>query len=511
VSAARYLPDRAAFTDLAATAAVVPVRREVLADLVTPVSVYERLRAWTDGPSFLLESVERGERWGRWSFVGLDPLASLTAAGDEVTVTGPAFVVEAAVGAPDVLAALDTVLAALRGPEPVGADLPPLHGGAVGYLGWDVVRAVERIPPVAVDDLGLDDVRLIFPTHVVAFDHLRQVLVVVTNVVVGDDPDADYDAALEACERLVARLAEPLATPAVEPPRAVQVDDAASNTTRDAFLDAVRRAQEHIQAGDVFQVVPSQRFALRTDVDPLLVYRVLRVLNPSPYMYAFDWGDLQIVGSSPEALVTVRDGGAQIWPIAGSRRRGADDAEDRSLEAELRADAKERAEHVMLVDLARNDLGRVCEVGSVAVTDFMDVVRYSHVMHLVSRVSGRVRPDAGVVDVVRATFPAGTLSGAPKVRALQLIEELEPTRRGPYGGGIGYVDLAGRADLCITIRTLVFSGGTAYVQAGAGVVADSDPAAEYDESVAKAMAALSAVRAAEAMTEPAASRPAVRA
>jgi anthranilate synthase component 1 len=270
------------------------------------------------------------------------------------------------------------------------------------------------------------------------------------------------------------------------------------------YRAAVERCKEHIAAGDCFQVVPSQRFSLDTDVDPFAVYRVLRVINPSPYMYLFEWEDLRIVGSSPEALVTLRGGAAQIWPIAGSRPRGADDEEDAAFEADLRADEKERAEHVMLVDLARNDLGRVCDLGSVRVADLMSVVRYSHIMHLESRVEGRVRDGVGPVDVLRATFPAGTLSGAPKVRAMEIIDDVEPTRRGIYGGGIGYVDLAGNMDLCIAIRTLVFSGGAAHIQAGAGVVADSIPQRELEETRNKAMALLAAVRAAEALVAPAA-------
>ncbi len=494
-----YQPSRSDFAALAADHAVVPVWREVLADLTTPLAVYDRLRD-TPGPTFLLESVERGERWGRWSFVGLRPFLQLRARHGAVTLTGdvpPPAVAAASSGDP--LATLDALVTALRTPDLPG--LPPLFAGAVGYLGYDIVRFVERLPDTGVDDLGMDDAHLVFPGQLVVFDHLRQRLLVMSNVRAGPDPAADWDAAVAASERLVARLAEPVAAPPVAPPRAVRVDDAAVNMPRGDYLAAVERAKEHIRAGDIFQVVPSQRFALSTDVDPLAVYRVLRVINPSPYMYLFDLpgpaGPTRIVGSSPEALVTVRDGQAAIWPIAGSAPRGADDAADRAAEAALRADDKERAEHVMLVDLARNDLGRVCELGSVTVDDFMDVVRYSHVMHLRSTVSGRVRADVGAVDVLRATFPAGTLSGAPKVRAMQIIDELEPTRRALFGGGIGYVDLAGNLDLCIAIRTVVFRAGTAYVQAGAGIVADSVAEREFAETQHKAMALLAAVRAAE--------------
>ena len=499
-AAALYRPSRDEFVALARDHALVPVVREVLADLVTPLAVYARLRG--DGrPSFLLESVERGERWGRYSFLGLRPLLELRARSGRVTVTGdrvPPAVARAADGH-DPLVAIEALLAALA--TPTVPDLPPLYAPAAGYLGYDVVRWIERIPDTGLDDLGLDDVRLLVPGVVVAFDHLRQRLSVVTNVLVGDDPGAQWDEAVASGEAVVARLATGAGAPALPPPVAEHVGDADANMPRQAYLDAVERAKEHIRAGDVFQVVPSQRFSLATSADPLAVYRVLRVINPSPYMYLFDWGDQQVVGSSPEALVTVRDRLASIWPIAGSRPRAADPQADAQLEADLRADAKELAEHVMLVDLARNDLGRVCELGTVRVGDLMDVVRYSHVMHLRSTVTGRLRPGVGPVDVLRAAFPAGTLTGAPKVRAMQIIDDLEPTRRGVFGGGIGYLDLAGDLDLCIAIRTVVLRDGQAHVQAGAGVVADSVPEREYEETQHKAMALLAAVRAAERAAE----------
>jgi anthranilate synthase component 1 len=494
---ALYRPPRDEFLRLAETHAVVPVWREVLADLSTPLGVYDRLRR-EEGPSFLLESVEHGERWGRYSFIGLRPLLRLVAKGPDIRIEGPApqEALDAAESG-DPLAVLDVLLRALRAPQLQG--LPPLFAGAVGYLAYDVVRFVERLPDSAEDDLRMDDVRLMFPGQLVAFDHLRQRLLVVTNVLVGEDPGSQYDEALADSERLVARLSEPVGAAPVPPPVAERVTDAEANMRPEDYLDAVERAKEHIRAGDAFQIVPSQRFTLRTEADPFTVYRVLRVTNPSPYLYLFDDGDQQIVGSSPEALVTLQGGRASIWPIAGSRPRDADPARDLELEKELLADEKERAEHVMLVDLARNDLGRVCEMGSVAVDEFMDIVRYSHIMHITSTVSGRVRDSASAVDVLRATFPAGTLTGAPKVRAMEIIDDLEPTRRGLYGGGIGYFDLAGNADLCIAIRTLVFRDGVATVQAGAGVVADSVPEREYEETLHKAMALLSALRAAEAL------------
>ena len=495
MSALLYQPSREAFVDLARAHAVVPVWREVLADLQTPLAVYDRLRR-AQGPTFLLESVELGERWGRYSFIGLRPFLVMTARAGRVTLEGVAPAeAHSAAATGDPLATLDALVAALRAPLLPG--LPPLFAGAVGYIGYDVVRFVERLPDTTADDLGMDDLRLVFPGQLVAFDHLRQRLLVVSNVLVGDDPAAQYDDAVVASEALVDALGEPVQAPPAAPPQAATVRDAAANMTREQYCAAVEAAKEHIRAGDVFQVVPSQRFSLATDVDAFSVYRVLRVINPSPYLYLFDYGDLQVVGSSPEALVRVQQRAASIWPIAGSRPRGRTDAEDAALEAALLADEKERAEHIMLVDLARNDLGRVCETGSVRVHDYLQVVRYSHVMHLASRVDGRLRAGTGPVEVLRATFPAGTLTGAPKVRAMEIIDELEPTRRSLYGGGIGYIDLAGNLDLCIAIRTLVLRGGRAYVQAGAGVVADSVPAREYTETQDKAMALLSAVRAAE--------------
>ena len=492
----RVVPDRDTFAALAADHVIVPVVREVLADVSTPVSVYDRLR----GPgSFLLESVEHGERWGRYSFIGLHPLIELRAHDGEVHLTGPVpdGVAEVAAGG-DPLDTMAALLDALTVPELPG--LPPLFAGLVGYLGWDVVRFIERLPVTTTDDMGTDDVRLVLPGQVVAFDHLRQRLVIVTNTIPGEDPATAHADAVEATDRLVASLAAPVTAPVIPPPEPSRVEDAQANMTPEDYMASVEACKAYLRAGDAFQVVPSQRFSVATDVDPLAVHRVLRVINPSPYMYIFDYGDLQIVGSSPEALVTARDGTAEIWPIAGSQPRGETDEEDTAYEQTLLADEKERAEHVMLVDLARNDLGRISDIGSVTVDDFMSVVRYSHIMHLVSRVQGRVTGDMGPVDVIRATFPAGTLSGAPKVRAMEIIDEVEPTRRGIYGGGIGYVDLAGDVDLCIAIRTLVFHGGRAHVQAGAGVVADSQPDKEYEETRNKAMALLSAVRAAEAWT-----------
>lgn len=488
------------FVALARGHGVVPLARRVLADLITPLAVYDHVRG--DGPSFLLESAEHGERWGRYSFVGFEPFLVVTSRGGQVTVEGdlPGGL---PTGVGDGLGLLDTleVLLSVLSAPPL-ADVP-LHGGAVGTLGFDVVREVERLPETVDDDLGLADAVLTFPRHVIALDHLQQVMTVVTNVVVSGLDDDGLRAAHREADAANAAVLDRLAQPArrhepVAPPqRAAGLPEFTSNMADGAYLTAVARIQEHIVAGDTFQTVLSQRFSVTTDVDPFDLYRVLRVINPSPYLYLIDTGEAHIVGSSPEALVQVHGRRVETWPIAGTRRRGSDADEDRALAQELLADTKERAEHVMLVDLARNDLGRVCEPGTVEVSQLMEVERYSHVMHLVSAVTGELREGVGPVDVLRATFPAGTVSGAPKVRAMELIDELEPTRRGPYAGAIGYLDLAGNVDTCITIRTVVLHDGVAHVQAGAGIVADSVPEREEQETRDKASAVLAAIRAAE--------------
>ena len=491
-------PDRAAFLAAARTHGVVPVLRRMLGDLDTPLAVYDALRG--DGPSFLLESAEHGERWGRHSFVGIDPFLVLRGRDGRVTLEGdvpPGLETDGGV-----LATLERLLALLPAPRVEGVPLP---GGAVGHLGYDVVREVEHLPDGPTGDLDLDDTVMMLPRHVVALDHLRQTVTVVTNAVVrglsGPELDAAYDRAVADNAAVVARLAGPRpARGAVAPPERVPPDAlpvATSSMPDGTYVAAVERIQDHVRAGDTFQTVLSQRLSVPTDVDPLDLYRVLRVINPSPYLFLLDTGRSHVVGSSPEALVQVQDRRVVTWPIAGTRRRGADAAEDAALAEDLLADAKERAEHVMLVDLARNDLGRVCDPGTVRVDQLMEVERYSHVMHIVSAVSGALRPGVGAVDVLRAAFPAGTVSGAPKVRAMQLIDELEPTRRGPYAGAVGYLDLAGDMDTCITIRTVVLHDGVAHVQAGAGVVADSVPAAEERETRDKASAMLAAIRAAE--------------
>jgi anthranilate synthase component 1 len=476
---------------------VVPVTRRLLADAETPISVFRKLAGDRPG-TFLLESAEHGGVWSRYSFVGVRSAAELTERGGVAAWSG--------IGPDDhpedPLAALRDAAARLRTPRRPG--LPPLTGGLVGFLAYDAVRRLERLPDSAVNDLGLPDLRFLLATDLAVLDHSDGSILLVANVIRGLTPSADSDPAAAyaaAVARLDAMTAD-LATAAeasvasltrAAPSRVRQV------TPDGGYQDSVRQAKAHIRAGDVFQVVPSQRFEVDTAVDPLDVYRVLRAANPSPYMYLLRFDDLAVVGSSPEVHIKVTGQRAMLHPIAGTRRRGDSPAEDAALAAELIGDGKEIAEHVMLVDLGRNDLGRVCRPGTVEVVELMSVERYSHVMHIVSTVVGELSDDRDGLDALLATFPAGTLTGAPKVRAMQIIDDLEPTRRGLYGGVVGYVDTAGDLDMAIAIRTTVMRDGVAYVQAGAGIVADSDPDAEDAESRAKAATVLSAIAAAETL------------
>jgi anthranilate synthase component 1 len=478
----------------------------MIADTVTPVGAF--LQVVGEDAGFLLESVEGGERWGRYSFVGRNPLATLTARGRTVRSSGPLVLgPEITARAGDgMLATIEALLGAYR--SPVLDDLPPLHGGLVGYLGYDIVREVEHLPAVPPDDLGYPDAQLVVIGQLCAFDHWRQRAVLVDNVVV--DPEGDdaaiadaYDAAQERLQTLADDLFRPLEMPALASFDAADaVPEVRRTLAPTMYMDAVRGAKEHITAGDIFQVVLSQRFDLDLGADPFDLYRVLRLVNPSPYLYFLRSEACTVVGSSPEPMVRLRDGVVTSRPIAGTRRRGSTAAEDERLGAELAEHPKEVAEHVMLVDLARNDVGRVVSFGSEHIDEFMTVERYSHVMHLTSQVSGALAPGKTPIDVLRATLPAGTLSGAPKVRAMQIIDDLEPTKRGIYGGVIGYIDFSGNLDTAIAIRTMVVSpDGRASVQAGAGIVADSDPAAEETECVDKAAALLAAVPAARRATD----------
>jgi anthranilate synthase component 1 len=483
------------FVALAATHNLIPIATEVMGDHHTPVSVHERLVGDRDG--FLLESVEGGERWARWSFIGWEPAATIR------SVEGVAEIDVDLVDLPpgDPLTVLEAVTNAFDVPDDgqlgFGGVVPPLHSGAVGFLGYDAVRYVEHLPDRPDDDRGLPEMMWQLVGGLAAFDRLRDTIIVIANVFVGDDPAADYDAATSFLERTVARLHEPIAPDTSARPRFDAVAPSDTNLTRGAFEAAVRTAIEHIRLGDAFQIVPSIRFVTSFNGDPMTVYRSLRIVNPSPFMFLVRSGDVSIIGSSPELMSRVRDGRAYSRPIAGTRARGATPEQDLALEAELLADPKELAEHVMLIDLARNDLGRVCRYGTVEVDDLMVIERYSHVMHIVSGVSGVLAPGVGPVDVLRATFPHGTVSGAPKVRAMEIIDTLEPTARGPYAGAVGYIDFSGNLDTAIGLRTCVARGTTAWVQAGAGIVADSDPAAEYDECVNKARAVLAAIAGAD--------------
>ena len=500
---AAYFPDRAGFADLARRGRLAFVYREIVADGDTPVSAYAKLGR---GPySFLLESVVGGEKWAAYSFIGVRPRAVLRAHGSDVEILRPdaggELKVAERIKTSNPVAFVDTYLADLSAAVP--ADLPRFFGGAVGWLGYDVVRAFERIPSRAPDELGLPEACFVITDTLVIFDNLRQTVKVVANAVVDSPGEAEraYRAACARVDAIVTTLSS--AAPALRPldPAVARVADAplSSNTTRDAFKAAVARAKEYILAGDVFQVVLSQRFeAPRAGADPFDVYRALRVVNPSPYMFQLDFADVQVTGASPEVLVRVdgEPGAAKtvtVRPIAGTRPRGATPDEDARLQAELRADPKERAEHVMLIDLGRNDVGRVSRIGTVRVDENMITERFSHVMHLTSSVSGTVADGRSALDVLRACFPAGTLTGAPKIRAMQIIEELEPARRGIYGGAVGYVSFTGNLDMAIAIRTLVTRGDRVYLQAGAGIVADSDPDAEFEETVNKARAVVRAL------------------
>jgi anthranilate synthase component 1 len=490
-------PDLETFRALARGRRVIPVTRRLLADGETPVGVYRKLAAGRVG-TFLLESAEHGRVWSRFSFIGARSHATLTERSGQAHWLG-----EAPVGVPvdgDPLEAVRATLEALH--TEALPDLPPLTSGLVGYLGYDAVRRLERLPQHATDDLQVPELALMLATDLAVLDHADGSLLLIANAINYDDTDERvdwaYNDAVERLDRMTAELSQPA-------PATTSSYDSAATPTYDRRTDevtyqrAVAQLKEEIKAGEAFQVVLSQRYEMRTDADALDVYRMLRVTNPSPYMYLLRFDGFDIVGSSPEALVKVADGRAMMHPIAGTRWRGATPEEDTELAADLLADPKERAEHLMLVDLGRNDLGRVCVAGTVEVVDFMSVERYSHVMHIVSTVVGTVAPDRTAYDVLTACFPAGTLSGAPKPRAMELIEELEPTRRGVYGGCIGYLDFAGDADTAITIRTALLRDGTAYVQAGAGIVADSDPAAEDTECRNKAMAVLRAVATAETL------------
>jgi anthranilate synthase component 1 len=488
------IPNPDEFRALAEKGNLIPVRAELLADTETPLSAYQKLARAHPAHTFLLESVEGGEHIGRYSFLGLNPRAVLTVKGDRMVLERGGRA-RASRAPRDPLDAAKELLAPFRPVRVPG--LPRFTGGLVGYLGFEYVGRIEPVPAPPKDDLGLPLLKYLLIDTLVIFDRARQIIQIVANAHVEGDPSAAYADAAARIRAIERALAAPLAVPPASLPPEIPDAALASNMPKDEYLGMVARGKKYIKQGDIFQFVPSQRFSAPTRATPLEIYRALRTINPSPYMFLMRFPDFALVGASPEIHVRCEDGLTEIRPIAGTRRRGATAEEDERLEKDLLADAKERAEHLMLVDLARNDLGRVCEFNSVSVPQFMVVERYSHVMHIVSQVTGRLRPGQDAFDVMRATFPAGTLSGAPKIRAMQIISELERRVRGPYGGALGYFDFNGNLDTCITIRTLVLKDGVAHVQAGGGVVDDSTPEGEYQETVNKARALAKALSLAE--------------
>jgi len=455
---------------------LVPIWREIVADLETPVSAY--LKIARGSYSFLLESVEGGERLARYSFIGSEPYLVLKGEGK----SDPLLEVERELG--------KYRLVSVPG-------LPRFHGGAVGYLSYEAVRHFEELPSPDSDPLSLPETILMFADTVLVFDHLTHKIKVVSHAHLEGDVEAAYGKAVERIDSLVERLSQPFAQERRAQKMPPSQSPISSNISKVEFEAKVAQAKEYIEAGEIIQVVLSQRLSKATTASPFDIYRALRSINPSPYMYYLHLDDCHIVGASPELLVRVEDGVVATHPIAGTRPRGASPAEDLALEEELKSDEKERAEHIMLLDLGRNDIGRVSEPGTVEVTQLMDVERYSHVMHLVSHVQGRLRRGLTQFDALRACFPAGTVSGAPKIRAMEIIAELEPDKRGPYAGAVGYLSFSGNLDTAITIRTIVMTEGTAYVQAGSGIVADSVPEREHQESMNKAQALIKAIEQAE--------------
>ncbi|MCE5324630.1 anthranilate synthase component I [bacterium] len=490
-----YYPDKKEFIKRAGNGNMTPVYKEILADMETPVSAFRKItQTGSEDYSFLLESVEGGERMARFSFLGNGTNLVIKSRGRNVEITRDDKLEQINLEAGrDVLHILKDEMSSLRYvPDP---DLPRFCGGAVGFIGYDMVRFFEDLPDMTIDDLKMPDCTLIFTDTLLIFDHVRHKIRVVCNARIDGNPESAYDHAVGKIEKMIERLKSPVKTSTLK--RNANSPTITSNFTKTEFENAVTRCKEYIAAGDVIQVVLSQRFQTKVTADPFDVYRALRSLNPSPYMYYLSYGDMKLIGSSPEILVTEERGNVTVRPIAGTRPRGATEEQDLALEDELLKDEKERAEHIMLVDLGRNDIGRVCRYGSVDVNELMVIEKYSHVMHMVSNVRGRLNLDKDEFDLLRACFPAGTVSGAPKIRAMEIIDELEPTRRGSYAGAIGYFSYSGNMDACITIRTILIQDDTAYVQAGAGIVADSVPAKEYEETQNKAKALINALSAAE--------------
>jgi anthranilate synthase component 1 len=502
-----YFPTQEAFLKLAAQGNLIPVARRLLADLETPLSAYRKIRG--QGESFLFESVEGGEHLGRYSFVGCNPRAVIRQIDNRVEVIESGKVVEkfvvsrepAGEGSPHVSDGLEVVERILKRYRAVPLpDLPRFTGGAVGFIGYEFIHDIESVVPrPPQDDLRTPTMYFLIADQLLIFDRVAQTLTVLVNAILDEKTSAAeaYEDAGAEIERIVSLLEQPCKYHPASLPDEVPSVRFASNVPKEKFLANVRKSKEYITAGDIIQVVGSQRFSTPVKAAPLDIYRAARSINPSPYMFLLELDGFSLVGASPEIHVRCENRQVEIRPIAGTRRRGRTPEEDSALEKELLADPKERAEHVMLVDLARNDIGRVCDFGSVHVKELMIIERYSHVMHIVSQVEGRLAAEKTPYDLMRATFPAGTLSGAPKVRAMQIISELEQTTRGPYGGCVGYFSFQGNLDCCITIRTALIKGGTAYVQAGGGWVNDSEPEAEFQETVNKSKAMLKALALAE--------------
>lgn len=492
-----YYPTKEEFVKLSKRGNLIPVYRELLADMETPVSAF--LKIGTGKYSYLLESVEGGERIGRYSFMGSEPSVIFKSVGKDITLIEDGKIARSNVKH-DPLSELKNILSRYKFVAVKG--LPRFSGGFVGYISYDAVRFFEEIPDKNQDELKLPDFVFMLTDTILIFDHLNHKLQVVSNARVEGDPAKAYDEAVSKIEAAVSRLNAQLKTkpqakshaPAPKPSPTKPV----VNFTRDSFRKAVLKAKEYIRAGEIIQVVLSQRFTRQFSCKTFDLYRALRSINPSPYMYYLKLGDFNLIGSSPEVFVRCEDGEVQLRPIAGTRPRGKDAAEDAALEKSLLSDPKELSEHIMLVDLGRNDIGRVCETGTVRVTELKALERYSHVMHIVSDVEGRLRKNSSIFDLVKATFPAGTVTGAPKIRAMEIIDELENIKRGPYAGAVGYFSFSGNLDTCITIRTIIAKDNKAYIQAGAGIVAESDPSREYDETLNKAKAMLKALDAAEA-------------
>lgn len=491
-----FCPDYKDFKKKAKKGNLIPVFREILGDLDTPLSTFLKIR---EKNCFLFESVEGGEKWARYSFIGSNPSVIIEGTGKNLTIKR-GKIKEKIRAKHD---PLEIVSDEIKKYKPViTPGLPRFFGGFVGYIGYDTVRYFETLPDNRHPGLDLPDIFLMLTDTLVVFDNLTHKMSVISNAHIENNIKDAYDNAIAKIEHIINRIKSKPVLPKIRTSsfqngRRRKKTTFTSNFTKNKFLKAVEKTKDYVKAGDVIQTVISQNFQRDTDIPPINVYRALRVINPSPYMYYIETGKSTIVGSSPEILVRVEDDTLELRPIAGTRRRGKTPDDDVFMEEELRSDPKERAEHIMLVDLGRNDLGRVSATGSVKVTELMTVEKYSHVMHLVSNVVGKLQKKHNAFDVLRASFPAGTVSGAPKIRAMEIIEELEPTRRGPYAGSIGYFDFSGNMDMCITIRTIIFKDKKAYIQAGAGIVADSDPELEYKETVNKARGMFRAIEMAE--------------